>query len=29
MTIKLTSKGNFNGDLYVKVQVKKSHIFGR
>lgn len=29
MTIKLSNKGNFDGDLYVKVQVKKSSIFGR
>jgi len=29
MTMKLNNKGNFDGDLYIKVQVKKSHIFAR
>lgn len=29
MTIKLSKKGNFNSDLAVKVQVRKSPIFGR
>lgn len=29
MTIKLAKKGNFNGDLAVKVQVRKSPVFGR
>ena len=29
MTIKLSNKGNFNGDLYLKVQVRKSANFKR
>ena len=29
MTIRLAKKGNFNGDLAVKVQVRKSPVFGR
>ena len=29
MTIKLTGKGNFNGDLYLKMQVRKSLNFKR
>ena len=29
MTIKLPKKGNFDGDLLVKVQVRKSSVFGR
>lgn len=29
MTIKLNHKGNFNGDLFLKVHVKKSSIFTR
>jgi DnaJ-class molecular chaperone len=29
MTIKLSHKGNFNGDLFLKVHVKKSSIFTR
>ena len=29
MSLKLPKKGNFDGDLIVKVQVKKSSIFGR
>ena len=29
MTIKLSNKGNFNGDLYLKIHVKKSNIYGR
>jgi molecular chaperone DnaJ len=29
MTIKLAGKGNFNGDLFLKVQVKKSAVFKR
>lgn len=29
MTIKLSNKGNFNGDIYLKVQVKKNPNFQR
>jgi len=29
MTIRLSQKGNFEGDLFIKVQVKKSQVFGR
>jgi DnaJ-class molecular chaperone len=29
MTLKLPRKGNFDGDLIVKIQVKKSLNFGR
>lgn len=29
MTIKLQKKGNFDGDLIIKVQVRKSTIFVR
>ena len=29
MTIKLSNKGNFNGDLFLKLQVKKSNNFKR
>jgi len=29
MTINLSHKGHFDGDLYLKIHVKKSHIFGR
>ena len=29
MTIKLNQKGNFNGDLFLKIHVKKSSIFTR
>ena len=29
MTIKLSKKGNFDGDLYLKVQVRKSQTFKR
>lgn len=29
MTIKLAGKGNFNGDVYLKMQIKKSPIFQR
>lgn len=29
MTIKLPKKGNYDGDLLVKVQVRKSSVFGR
>jgi molecular chaperone DnaJ len=29
MVIKLPKKGNFDGDLLVKVQVRKSSVFGR
>lgn len=29
MTIKLPGKGNFNGDLFLKVQVKRSSTFQR
>jgi DnaJ-class molecular chaperone len=29
MVLKLLKKGNFDGDLLIKVQVKRSHIYGR
>jgi DnaJ-class molecular chaperone len=29
MAIKLNNKGNFNGDLLLKVNVKKSSVFTR
>jgi len=29
MTIKLNQKGNFNGDLFLKIHVKKSNVFTR
>ncbi len=29
MSLKFPRKGNFEGDLIVKIQVKKSAIFGR
>lgn len=29
MTIKLTNKGNFNGDIFLKVQIKKNPAFQR
>lgn len=29
MTIKMSNKGNFDGDLYLKVQVRKSSNFKR
>lgn len=29
MTIKLTGKGNFSGDVYLKMQIKKSPVFQR
>lgn len=29
MVLKLLKKGNFDGDLLIKVQVKRSHVFGR
>ena len=29
MTIKLAGKGNFNGDLFMKIQVRKSSKFRR
>lgn len=29
MTIKLSKKGNMDGDLYVKVQISKSSVFAR
>ena len=29
MTIKLSNKGNFNGDLFLKMQVKKNPSFQR
>jgi molecular chaperone DnaJ len=29
MAIKLSKKGNFDGDLIIKVSVKKSPLFGR
>ena len=29
MTIKMPKKGNFDGDLFLKVHVKKSNTFGR
>lgn len=29
MSLKIPNKGNFDGDLIVKVQVKKSALFGR
>lgn len=29
MVLKLVNKGNFDGDLIIKVQVKRSYVYGR